>query len=383
MTSRLPNLAVVVFVTDVEEDFPDSSSGVVVPVLWWDYQPEEAWEICHSEEDNICGPVLTMPTLPLELEREIFEIAFRSSYKYSTYDGSLRTKLGQVAPRVQHWISLILYESIDLIVANNLAHFSHLLDTADPPDFFTIAVKHLRIGPSCLGYISEGQSLSRFKWLRRFEPKHNLVRILSTYTAVEQLRYYLDPDPAFSGGRTRHDISQVTPLIRQLPLNRLWIQYTLFIDVAEIRIPDSSLYPNLTHLSITFDKYEELADSEQRITLIRMVSQFPRLTHFAFDSHKEQPSAALLKQFCSALPEIQCIAVSWSHSQLKQREDSDYSLDERTVQVCLGHNHDKHSEDQKHVWECAAEILAERKRSEPAAVDAVSPLQEGLPVEAR
>ncbi|KAJ7608818.1 hypothetical protein FB45DRAFT_945990, partial [Roridomyces roridus] len=50
--SALPNLAVVVVATDMEEDLPDNLARVVVPTSSAEYK-QDHWEIYHSEEDNL------------------------------------------------------------------------------------------------------------------------------------------------------------------------------------------------------------------------------------------------------------------------------------------------------------------------------------------
>ncbi|KAJ7608814.1 hypothetical protein FB45DRAFT_1067291 [Roridomyces roridus] len=300
-----------------------------------------------------------MPTLPSELEREIFEIAFRSSYQYGGYDENLRRKLGKVATHVQYWISLIRYEAIDLMLANDLAHYLPLLKRIEPPGLFSIAVKHICIGPSCLVHI--GSTCPNKPW-PRVDPIPALVCILSTCTAVEQFGYYLQTGLTLRD----HDVSQLLPLIRQLPLKRLGTRYAQFMQVAEIRVAEPPLFPNLTHLSISFYNYEEIEASASSLT--RTVSQFPRLTHFGFHSYKERPSDALLKQFCLAFPSLDAILISWKGSQLKPRDD--YCFDERIVQVCLDEKSERsQSEENEYVWRRADNILAERKQAAQVAVE--------------
>ncbi|KAJ7608817.1 hypothetical protein FB45DRAFT_1039485 [Roridomyces roridus] len=212
-----------------------------------------------------------MPTIPLELERMIFEIAYRSQ----PWDEKLAEKLGQVAPRVEYWINLIRYKSVHLGHSGHLVtHHSNLIDTQ----------------PSWL-LVQRSQRLDNWALVSELGP------------AAREL-----------------------PFFRQFPLNQLYIEYALFTEVVDIRIPEAPVYPNLTHLSLTFYESDDLGSSS---ALLGTISQFPRLTHFAFDG-PGRPSDALLKKFRSALPDLQCIAFSW-----KRREEprNDYLFDQRIVEL--------------------------------------------------
>ncbi|KAF7337726.1 hypothetical protein MSAN_02246200 [Mycena sanguinolenta] len=175
-----------------------------------------------------------MSSLPVELQREIFEIAMRSNQK----DAALKLKLSLVAHHVHFWVDTVFYETVTILSDASGTKFVKLIDSK-PSGFFGPVVKSLLMmsvrAPSC-------------------------ARILSTCPGIHSLAWWVreDPTPALSN------------IVSRLPLQRLVLAFkylTFFIGV----LPPPIWLSTLTHLetSVSFD-----ADLEQ----LRLV---PGLTHIS------------------------------------------------------------------------------------------------------
>ncbi|KAJ7179077.1 hypothetical protein C8R46DRAFT_623581 [Mycena filopes] len=180
-----------------------------------------------------------MPDLPVELEREIFELAYNLDYRD-------RLSLCLVAHRVQQWIDVLFYKMVtfregpDSPKADN---FLRLVNSnLKPPGFFA-AVKIL-----CLTY-SNGAS--------------NACDILAACSQVERLACWVD----FGGHRA------FPRVLSRLPLRRLSIELRHFF-----RIPLASpCISELTHLEL-------VAWQDYDAASLSALAHLPSLTHVALNS---------------------------------------------------------------------------------------------------
>ncbi|KAJ7603111.1 hypothetical protein FB45DRAFT_963172 [Roridomyces roridus] len=160
--------------------------------------------------------------LPPELEREIFELAYR-------LDPSDGLNLKLVAQRVRVWLEAAREKE---------------------PAFFA-AVKNLSFAYPVLST--------------------QAVEIVSLCSAVQQLACWINHD----------ETPQLLLLIRQLPLRRLSIEHEHFVNVlAASALASSPWTLNLTHLELVF--WREANDGV-RFTqqLVHDLCKLPRLTHVA------------------------------------------------------------------------------------------------------
>ncbi|KAJ7608816.1 hypothetical protein FB45DRAFT_945989, partial [Roridomyces roridus] len=187
-------------------------------------------------------PCPTSEFLPPELEREIFELAYRCN----PMDG-LNLKL--VAQRVRVWIDILVYETVKLTTNNGATKFLEAARQKDPV-FFT-AVKKLSLTYD----VSPTQA----------------VEIVSLCPAVEQLACWV----------RQNDSPQLPLLIRQLPLCCLSIERKHFANILAASALEYLPWINLTHLELVIWNKDE---DELRFTqqLVQELRKLPRLTHIAF-----------------------------------------------------------------------------------------------------
>ncbi|KAJ6520384.1 hypothetical protein C8R45DRAFT_1086248 [Mycena sanguinolenta] len=174
-----------------------------------------------------------MPNLPVELQREIFEIAVRSNHK----DASLKLNLSLVAHYVHLWVDTVFYKMVTILCDASGTKFLELIHSK-PPGFFGPVVKSLLLvgvrAPSC-------------------------ARILSTCTGVQSLAWWaLDNAPL------------VLSAVSQLPLQRLVVGYKNLI-IFTAALPPPVWLTTLTHLDTS-------APSRFDGDLNRL-GRLPRLTH--------------------------------------------------------------------------------------------------------
>ncbi|KAJ7466668.1 hypothetical protein B0H11DRAFT_1733189 [Mycena galericulata] len=194
---------------------------------------------------------LTLPILPVELEKEIFEIA--------AYSRPLCIpKLMLVAWRVKIWVEPLLYRivvllgDLDCLCLEEMEGYPYEDDKiftriqSTPTSVFRNSVRHL-----CLNLI--------------FEPVAEFI--LSASPGVEDLWIV-----SYGAGNT-----SLLPIIGPLPLKRLHCCLeALFIPETQIDFAHQ-LFSHLTHLEIFTDNNPEVTQPWSEIALI------PHLTHLSFN----------------------------------------------------------------------------------------------------
>ncbi|KAJ7188954.1 hypothetical protein C8R46DRAFT_32815 [Mycena filopes] len=208
-----------------------------------------------------------MPKLPPELEREIFELAFRQDLK----NVPLKITLSMVAHRVQTWIDLIFYESVPVRNDHYAERFLSLIDTNSKPP---AAVKTL-----CLTYVVSAT---------------NALRILNACPGVEMLACWVD-------FKTQPEFPEFITLVKRLPLRRLSLEFAHLSRLLPMPGETSAGWlSTLTHLYIVV---WENSTTEEVSTLRRL----PHLTHFAFHLGYEGLDAQHLALVCSICPSLRVV----------------------------------------------------------------------------
>ncbi|KAJ7492074.1 hypothetical protein FB451DRAFT_1551502 [Mycena latifolia] len=202
-----------------------------------------------------------MPTLPVELEREIFE-----------WGPSLLTT-----------VDLIFYESVAIPSTLNGDKFLSLLDSPKYEGFFARTVKNL-----CLDYdVKPDQA----------------CRMLSACTGVKVLGCRVDEERVLQPfGSLR-----LPRFLSQLSLQRLSIDFTHFSKIPS----NPSTWLGLTHLHLEFwcdgpsFTFSELSQSLRRL---------PRLTHVGLSSSTSEPVYA--EVIYSSCPNMQFLVVVFNTAEL-------------------------------------------------------------------
>ncbi|KAJ7123486.1 hypothetical protein C8R44DRAFT_875677 [Mycena epipterygia] len=196
------------------------------------------------------------PALPLELEREIFEICALLRPKGIP-------KLLLVAQRVKEWVEPLLYRTIVVEVEHSsrtpiFPHFTttSLSSALESKNFHPDAARHLLLYANARTYKD----------------------VLARCTGVENLWI--------------NDLTDMAPLIAPLPLKHL---YTNLLSLLRTLSPTYACFSRITHLEV-MDDWEE-ADSE----IWSGLSLLPQLTHFSFNSSYFVPSARELLEISKSL----------------------------------------------------------------------------------
>ncbi|KAJ7771383.1 hypothetical protein DFH07DRAFT_914109 [Mycena maculata] len=224
-----------------------------------------------------------MPELPTELEREIFELAFRCNR-----DTAFKSTLSLVARRVHLWVDRVFYEMVSIDSKEHAAKFISLIDSnLKPPGFFT-AVKTL-----CLPYdVKAAQAYI----------------ILSACTAVQQLACWVKYT----------DVPDIPLLLSQCPLRRLSIEFTHF---SNIPATPSTWILSLTHVELVI-WVEDLPPAE-----LSTLSRLPSLTHVALPfRHMGSAHAVVVLSSC---PSLQVLTFIVQNSEFTVPEE--YEFDPRIV----------------------------------------------------
>ncbi|KAJ7721478.1 hypothetical protein B0H16DRAFT_1386223 [Mycena metata] len=209
-----------------------------------------------------------MPNLPFELEREIFELAFRAGRR----NANLKLAFCMVARRVQVWIDLIFYAMVTIRDDHRAGQFLCLVDSKLKPPAFFSAVKVL-----CLpSYVSA----------------QNACRILAACPAVERLALWIDCD-----SDTHQEFSS---LIGGLPLRRLSLELN---HISRVPATPGTWLSNLTHLYIIVWAHSTLLE------LLPTIRRLPHLTHIALDFGFASPSAEHTAVVCSSCPSLRVLVV--------------------------------------------------------------------------
>ncbi|KAJ6614593.1 hypothetical protein B0H10DRAFT_1950567 [Mycena sp. CBHHK59/15] len=230
---------------------------------------------------------------PLDLEREIFEFAF----KLNPTDAALRLNLSLVARRVQFWIDILFYDMVTISDKLHADHFLRLVDSKSP-GFFAIAVRIL-----CIPYsVTAAQAHS----------------ILSACTGVRLLACWVDYG---------HSLEPVAlpRTVSQLPLRRLSIEFEHFLKIPAA---PSTWLAALTHVDLVF--WGEIDPAR-----LAPLGRLPKLTHVALTSTLAGVAHARL--VCDVCPLLQVLII------VHEPHDSDsdgvgYEFDPRIVEISQVHD---------------------------------------------
>ncbi|KAJ7665559.1 hypothetical protein B0H17DRAFT_1211010 [Mycena rosella] len=206
-----------------------------------------------------------MPSLPHELEREIFELALLSDRK----DAALKLALSLVARRVQFWVDLVFYKMVTISDAKHADKFANLVaSNLKPPGFFA------RVNSLCLPYsVTAKQACT----------------ILSACTGVQFLACWVNSKYC----------PELPLLLGRLPLRRLSVEFRHFLKILSVLA--SAWFSNLTHLNLVMwaDGYPQKLD-------LSTLSRLPGVTHVALPSEIDPAHAAVV---CSSCPNLQVLVV--------------------------------------------------------------------------
>ncbi|KAJ7662164.1 hypothetical protein DFH06DRAFT_1471732 [Mycena polygramma] len=204
---------------------------------------------------------MSEPRLPVELERNIFELAARAHSKSIP-------KLLLVAQRVKIWLEPILY---------SVVVFSHPIPG------------HLSFGPTHFSSAIQSQAISGYvKHL--FIPYDKVLAIdlelvLASCTAVENL---VLPSLQIPEG------TDLLPFVSAMPLRRLRTTLADLFFMGGIDFTHS-LFTHITHLELMEDLFFAQREDWKGLSLI------PNLTHLAFLVKKSLPIFQCALTACSAL----------------------------------------------------------------------------------
>jgi len=202
---------------------------------------------------------LSMPDLPPELQREIFETAVRLNRR----DAALKLRLSLIAHHVHSWVDSAFYESVDIDQNRSADKFLNLVDLK-PHGFFATAVKTLLL---------DGLRAA------------SAVRILSLCTGVQSFAVW-----------NRSSFLDTTFLLHlsTLSLHRLSMPCAYLANVVTAAEPPTWL-ASLTHLDIAF--HRELTTSD----LEKSLKQLPCLTHVALYEPRNSTHAQVVCTSCPVL----------------------------------------------------------------------------------
>ncbi|KAJ7781168.1 hypothetical protein B0H16DRAFT_1497330 [Mycena metata] len=223
-----------------------------------------------------------MPRLPPELEREIFELAFRSHR-----DAALWRTLCLVARRVQCWIDLIHYEMVTINDDLHADTFLALIEANTKPLHLFDAVKTL-----CLPYTVKETSA---------------CGILAVCTRVERLACWLN----------FKDSPELPVLLSRLPLRQLSLE---IIHFCQIPLAPSTWLSDLTHLElVAWKNYDAAA--------LYKLSHLPQLTHVALNFDRDGMGVEHIVAVLSSCPHLQIfVAIVQSDELYLDFELDDYRI---------------------------------------------------------
>ncbi|KAJ7863067.1 hypothetical protein B0H14DRAFT_481558 [Mycena olivaceomarginata] len=221
-----------------------------------------------------------MPTLPFELECEVFEIATHNDRR----NAALKLNLSLVARRVQYWsvldpsrpmlltvtrVELVYYESVTLMDQASADKFLKLVNSKSP-GFFATAVKAL-----CFAFFVSATEASR---------------ILSFCTNVQMLACWVDQ-------KTSPDLA---PLLSALPLNQLSIELDHF---SNIPLSPPTWLSHLTHISLIL--WHTPSHYDPHNPGLWRLGQLPRMTHVALSNARRADTTIV----CSRCASLQVLLV--------------------------------------------------------------------------
>ncbi|KAJ6485108.1 hypothetical protein C8R47DRAFT_980541 [Mycena vitilis] len=199
-----------------------------------------------------------MPDLPSELEREIFELAYRCSGR----EPVLKRALCLVARRVKFWIDRIFYEMVSLKDNGQAERFLNLIGSNPKKRNLLKAIKTL-----CVPYAVAASNASR---------------ILKACSEVESLAFWVD---------CTYDLRPLD-LLSQLPLLRLSMEAHHFSNTP---VSTSTWLSRLTHIELFAWKNYDASE-------LYKLGAPPRLTHVALSTLKMgSEHAAIVCSCCLSL----------------------------------------------------------------------------------
>ncbi|KAJ7150245.1 hypothetical protein C8R46DRAFT_499882 [Mycena filopes] len=214
-----------------------------------------------------------MPLLPIELQREIVEIAVRANPK----NRALQLDLSLVAHHVHFWVEQILHESVTIDNGQSLLDFLDLV-ASKPADFFATAVKLLNVS-----YTTEASQAASF---------------LALCPQVQVLVFH---------PRTHLATTVPPPHLDRLPLRRLCIPREVFATIMRSPNSEPTWLSTLTHLDIGFIVSGlSSAVTVQLVDSLRL-SRLPRLTHVALWISAANP--VLAGAICTSCPSLRVLAM--------------------------------------------------------------------------
>ncbi|KAF7330677.1 hypothetical protein MSAN_02453100 [Mycena sanguinolenta] len=263
-----------------------------------------------------------MTTLPVELEREIFEICALSQL-------TIIPKLVLVAKRVKEWVEPLLYKTIllgvDLPGAPSLPYdIVPVVISHRPPAFFHAAVRHL------LAFTPH-------------YPARELEMILRHCTGIENLWIFNTDE-------------KLMPLVESLPLKRL---YAAFKPVA------SPMFSHLTHLQLGVNLDENM-DSVQAF-----IAALPALTHLSlsFDMFENEGVVfAMIHRILESSPSM-LVLIIFDNATITWAQEVPPQLRHDVRFVLMPHRHfvvDWHAGVQRgrDYWTDAESFIAKRRTRE-------------------
>jgi len=203
---------------------------------------------------------LSMPDLPPELQREIFETAVRLNRR----DAALKLRLSLIAHHVHFWVDSAFYESVDIDQSRSADKFLNLVDLK-PHGFFATVVKTL--------ILCSVETVFA-------------VRVLSVCTGVQSLALWDTWDTGL--------LSDWLLRLHPLSLHRLSTPCANLVNIVMDAAPLTWL-ESLTHLDIAFLHYPATSKLEKSLR------QLPCLTHVALYEPRNSTHAQVVCTSCPVL----------------------------------------------------------------------------------
>ncbi|TFK66883.1 hypothetical protein BDN72DRAFT_843662 [Pluteus cervinus] len=279
-----------------------------------------------SQQDDTSAYPPSPSKLPLELERDIFEISARSSHQAAG-------KLLAVSKHVASWIEPIFYQAI--VLCGSPDDCRPLQMSKRPMTILKKYGKHVR--SIFINHIGLGKFASK------------IPRYLACCPAATNLSLWCGAD-----------LVRKFSVVRRLPLRRLSIEGGVFTPDAEYEI-DPKSFPTLTHLHLV------LAGTRVCWQVLILI---PNLTHLGLsDAGPIDEGIPGVLQHCKSLRVILVIMpiAQLSEAEMFSEEDVSnwrpgYDDDRVVVLHCkVRWSWLQSAEGKEDMWEFADEVVAERK----------------------
>ncbi|KAJ7727137.1 hypothetical protein DFH07DRAFT_233545 [Mycena maculata] len=227
-----------------------------------------------------------MLSLPLDLEREIFECTIRASPD----DIGLRLRLSLVAWRVYTWVGAVIYENTSLLIPRDVERVLRLTHSMGP-NFLAATVKTLCLGSRCAPYTRIASDETE----PRLPDTTNVSRLLAECGGTRKLACYIN----FS-----YDDLPILDSIAQLHLCTLSLKLQYFNCLRE-RHPRSPWLIDLTHLELVYWGDRWAPNGPEHPLPASALSHLPSLTHIALiwgnDTIQESATRTLRADVCTIL----------------------------------------------------------------------------------